>query len=201
MKQAEAQLSDAALVQQIKSRPDISPCVRHLYTTYFDSLHHYVINNSGSDQDAEDFFQETIVMFIDVVRRDKFRGDSSVKTFLYAILKNLWRNELKRRNRALHRETRYYEEQEETAPDVSHHLHEHETKTQLADLLKKAGEGCYKIFMLVYYREMSMEEIADEMQYKNEQIARNMHYKCKKKVHKLLDQDLALKQHFKSLLQ
>jgi RNA polymerase sigma factor (sigma-70 family) len=171
-----------------------------LYNHYFDGLAAYIRSNQGNDQDAEDFFQESIIVFIDAVKQHKFRGDSKIKTFLHAVMRNLWLNELKRRKRALHRETRYYEENPQVEDSVHQQVKENEAKLEVASLLEKLGENCQKILHLFYYLDKTMKEIYLEMGYENEQIARNMKYKCMKKMHKLLDANEDIRQHFKNLL-
>lgn len=199
MKKADNQVSDQAIIESIRSNEKIEPTVRHLYANYFESLASYVRSNNGNDQDAEDIFQECIVIFIDSVQQGKFRGDSKIKTFLYAIMRNLWLNELKRRNRALHRETRYYDENPKAEESVNASINENESKKQVASLVEQLGENCQKILRLFYYQELPMKEIFQEMGYENEQIARNMKYKCMKKMHALLDANEEMKKHFKSL--
>jgi len=199
MKKAANQVSDETIVECIRNKEKIEPIVRHLYANYYDSLASYIRSNNGNDQDAEDTFQESIVVFIETVQQGKFRGESKVKTFLYAIMRNLWLNELKRRKRALQRETRYYDENPKAEESVQVSLRESEAKKQVADLVAQLGRNCQKILNLFYYQEMPMKDIYLEMGYENEQIARNMKYKCMKKMHALLDAHDEMKQHFKNL--
>lgn len=199
MKKAGNQVSDQDIINSIRDNEKIEPTVRYLYANYYDSLASYIRSNQGNDQDAEDIFQECIVIFMEAVRHNKFRGDSKIKTFLYAIMRNLWLNELKRRNRALQRESRYYDENPKVEESAQVSLRETEAKQQLASLLTQLGDNCKKILNLFYYQDMPMKEIYLEMGYENEQIARNMKYKCMKKMHALLDANEEMKQHFKNL--
>jgi RNA polymerase sigma factor (sigma-70 family) len=91
--------SDGELIEAISRRESLERPVRYLYELHFDNLTHFIKKNKGSQQDAEDLFQELILVFIDLVQTGKFRGQSSIKTFLYAIARNLWLNELKKRER------------------------------------------------------------------------------------------------------
>ena len=95
---------DSELVADIKAGDNLDKAIRSLYRDHFESLSWYVINNNGSRQDAEDIFQEVIVAFIEVVQQNKYRGESTIRTFLYALNRHMWLNELKRRGRALARE-------------------------------------------------------------------------------------------------
>ena len=59
-----------------------------IYQTYFDPVYRYVLSFSGDTHVAEEVTQET---FFKAMRSlDRFRGDSSVKSWLCAIAKNIW---------------------------------------------------------------------------------------------------------------
>ncbi|MEQ9443049.1 MAG: sigma-70 family RNA polymerase sigma factor [Cyclobacteriaceae bacterium] len=199
-KKAQAHYEDREIVEAINKDRSLETVIRYLYRTNFDSIANYIRSNSGKDEDAEDFFQEAIVVFIDIVRRGNFRGDSSIKTFLYSIARNLWRNELKRQNRALMRETNYYEQSEKEEQDIQTKLWENEMKTQLMQLLEKLGDNCRKILLLFYYENLPMKEIFQHMGYETEQVARNMKYRCMNKLKEMLNEHQEIKQSFKSLL-
>ena len=85
--------TDAELLAKLRSGSRMDDAIKSLYRSYFDSLGWYVMNNNGSRQDAEDVFQDVVVSFIDLVQKDKFRGESSIKTFLFALRKNCHRTE------------------------------------------------------------------------------------------------------------
>ena len=192
--------SDQEIVEAIKSERNLNATTRHLYQAHFDALANYIRSNSGKDEDAEDFFQEALVVFINSVKKDKFRGDSSIKTFLYAIMKNLWRNELKRRSKASVRETTYYEQGEKEDSPVYGVTYEKETTQQILLFFEQLGENCKKILVMYYYQEMSMKDIALAMHYDSEQVARNTKYKCGKKLTAILDSNPIIKDAFRNLL-
>ena len=59
-----------------------------IYQSYFDPVYRYVLSLSGDPQAAEEITQET---FFKALRSlDRFRGESSVKSWLCAIAKNIW---------------------------------------------------------------------------------------------------------------
>ena len=192
--------SDEEIVAAIKKNENLNETVRYLYQAHFDSLANFIRTNSGRQEDAEDYFQETLAVFINIVHRDKFRGDSSIKTFLHSIMRNLWLNELKRRNKALTRETVYYEQSEKETSNVQHTVHESETTRQVLALFDRLGENCKRILVMFYYQDKTMKEIALAMNYDNEQVARNTKYKCAKKLTDLLDSSPGMKEAFRNLL-
>lgn len=191
---------DSELVANLRAGKRMEETIKAIYRNHFDSLSWYVMNNSGSRQDAEDVFQEVVVAFIDLVQKDKFRGESTVKTFLYSLNRHTWLNELKRRGRALAREEKYEKEQERTAPDTGHLIADREGKAEIMRLMGELGETCRKILLLYYYENLSMKEILDATEYENEQVVRNKKYKCLKQLEQMITENPILKQNLKNLL-
>jgi RNA polymerase sigma factor (sigma-70 family) len=177
MKVAE-KYTDAELIAAISDTKDLNKAILSLYQQYSETTGAAIINYGGSRQDAEDVFQETVVAFIEIVKKGKYRMEASIKTFLVAVAKNIWLNELKRRERSDYREKQFEYGREQHETDVSHHISELEKKRQLRELVYKLGEPCQKILMLFYYENLSMKEIVDHLPYENEQVVRNKKYKC-----------------------
>ncbi|MEJ7610240.1 MAG: sigma factor [Ferruginibacter sp.] len=98
---------DEELIKSLQTGRDRDEAIRFIYKNHFSSLTAFVMNNNGSLEDAEDIFQEVVVNFISLVQLNKFRGESSFKTFLYSMNRFGWLNELKRRSKAGARELKY----------------------------------------------------------------------------------------------
>ncbi|MDB5257215.1 MAG: subfamily polymerase sigma-24 subunit, partial [Chitinophagaceae bacterium] len=62
----------------------------YVYDTFYPVLARYIHQHGGTREDAEDLFQETVIVLIRNIKRDSFQLSSSMKTYLYAINKNLW---------------------------------------------------------------------------------------------------------------
>ena len=191
---------DSELVANLRAGKRMDETIKAIYRNYFDSLSWYVMNNSGSRQDAEDVFQEVVVTFIDLVQKDKFRGESTVKTFLYSLNRHGWLNELKRRGRALAREEKYEKGKEQSEPDTGHLMADREGKAEIMNLVGTLGETCRKILLLFYYENLSMKEIQQATEYENEQVVRNKKYKCLKQLEQMINENPMLKQNLKNLL-
>lgn len=183
---------DSELVDNLRTGQRMDETIKAIYRGHFDSLSWYVMNNSGSRQDAEDIFQEVIVAFIDLVQKDKFRGESTVKTFLFSLNRFTWLNELKRRGRALAREEKYERGQEKVELDTGAIIADREGKAEVVRLVAELGEICRKILLLFYYENLSMKEILEIMHYENEQVVRNKKYKCLKQLEQMVNTDPAL---------
>jgi RNA polymerase sigma factor (sigma-70 family) len=177
MKVAE-RYTDAELIAAIGDVKELNKAILFLYQQYSGITSSFIIGYGGSRQDAEDVFQETVVCFIEIVKKGKYRMEASIKTFLVSVAKNIWLNEVKKRERSGQRDKLFESNRDQTEADVSDHISELEKKRQLRDLVYQLGEPCRKILLLFYYENLSMKEIVDHLPYENEQVVRNKKYKC-----------------------
>jgi len=193
-------LTDNELLQILRS--DVAPdeAIRQLYRSQFGITKAYINQNNGSDEDAEDIFQEVVLVFIELVKKDKFRGESSISTFLYAITRNTWLNELKKRGRSKLRDEKFEKAKDNTEMDISHYMVNRELKTQLMRLIDSLGETCKKILLAFYYDNLAIKEILQNLQYENEQVVRNKKYKCLKQLEQMLAEQTQLAKNLKSIL-
>jgi RNA polymerase sigma factor (sigma-70 family) len=177
MKVAE-KYTDAELILAISSEKDLNPAILFLYEKYSEATRSFIMSYGGNEQDADDVFQETVVAFIDSVKKGKYRQEASVKTFLVSVAKHIWFNDLKKKERAGSREKQFESTRDQEEQDVSHQIGDLEQKRQLRDLLSQLGDSCRKILLLFYYENLSMKEITNHLPYENEQVVRNKKYKC-----------------------
>lgn len=178
--------TDADIISSLANENQTPAVIRHLYRENFQFLSRYILNNSGNEQDAEDIFQEVMIAFINLVKAGKFRGESSIRTFLYSLNKNIWLNELKRRGRAGVREMKYEKNMNREEQTADRAMELRQTKQELLNTLEALGENCKKILLLFYYENRSMKEILSELPYENEQVVRNKKSKCLKKLEELV---------------
>ena len=171
-------LDDAELIAAIRDKKTLNQAILSIYQQYSETVSSFIIHYGGSRQDAQDAFQETVVAFIDIVMNGKFRMEASVKTFLVSIARNIWFNELRKKERAGHREKQFENNREHKEMDISHYISDRELKQQLSELLSKLGEPCRKILLLFYYENLSIKEMVAQLPYENEQVVRNKKYKC-----------------------
>lgn len=183
--------TDVELINSIKTSNNLNSAIAFIYQEHFEYLSSLIINNSGTEQDAQDILQEVIVGFIDVVQLGKFRGDSSVKTFLHSMTRNSWLNELKKRNRSERRD-KIFEINRLEDNTGSETYEQRESKKQLLAVFDTLGEGCKKILTLFYFEDLSMKEILVQTNYENEQVVRNKKHKCFKELVSRIKQDVSI---------
>jgi RNA polymerase sigma factor (sigma-70 family) len=192
--------TDKALLQTLRSDTNTDEAIRHLYRTQFKITTAYIKQNNGSEEDAEDIFQEVVLTFIELVKKDKFRGESSIGTFLYALTRNTWLNELKKRGRAKLRDEKFEKGKETTGMDVSHFIIHREMKSQLMHLVDSLGETCKKILLAFYFENLPVKDILKILDYENEQVIRNKKYKCLKQMEQMISAQPNLAKNLQSIL-
>jgi RNA polymerase sigma factor (sigma-70 family) len=178
--------SEIELLHDLVSPDTQDDAIRYLYREHYSKVLVYIKQNGGSNEDAEDLFQDAVINFIRILKEGKFRGECSSGTFLYSLARHAWLNEFKRRNRARIREEKFGKGMETIELDSSQKLVTNEVKMQLQQLLENLGETCKKILMAFYYEELSMRDILTRLNYENEQVVRNKKYKCLKKLTEVL---------------
>ncbi|HEX2534833.1 MAG TPA: sigma-70 family RNA polymerase sigma factor [Chitinophagaceae bacterium] len=193
-------LTDAEVVANLKAQRDMDATLRFLYRHHFEPLARYVTLNGGSATDAEDIFQEVVVAFVYLVQGEKFRGESSIRTFLYALNRNTWLNELKRRGRAARREQRWEALHPHSERSIGQVMESREATGQLLRVIGELGEACRSILVKFYYENKTMREILAELDYGSEQVVRNKKYKCLRRLEELLQARPALAQQLNTLL-
>jgi len=185
--QVERIYSDDELIRDLRTASQMDAAIKFIYREYYSLLENYILNNKGDKEDAADVIQETIVAFIEVVEQNKFRGDASVKSFLYSITRNIWLSELRKRNSAENRNRVFEKGKDTIEQEAINHLIRREHSNAIQQLFESLGEKCKQLLMLVYYEEMQMSDIAEMMPgYQNEQVLRNKKYKCMKQLEQMM---------------
>jgi RNA polymerase sigma factor (sigma-70 family) len=195
-----SRFSDSELVEAIGEKDLLEQAILQLYQDHAEITRSFIMGKGGTDQDADDIFQETIVSFIDIVQKGKFRQESGIRTFLISISKNLWYNEIRRRQRAGNREKIFEMDRDQEEAAVTETIQNREMKQQLNQLLQELGESCRKILELFYYENLSMKEMVSHLHYENEQVVRNKKYKCLQQLTDKMKQNPLAARHINELI-
>jgi len=133
----------------------------------------YIRSNSGTTDDAEDIFQDSLVVLYKNVQSESFTLTVPLKTYLLAIVKNLWLQELRRRNKMP------VTSDEAEIPDVIF------SEDENFDIAKAAfnllGEKCRELLILFYFKKKSYKQLASFLQFGGERTAKNQKYRCLQK--------------------
>jgi RNA polymerase sigma factor (sigma-70 family) len=174
------EFSEQEIISAIQSKEAVNSALRYLYDSYYRYLERYVLQNSGNEDDAADMIQEAFLIFIRLIEENKFRQESSIKSYLYSIIKNLWITELRKRKSMALRNEIYEIDKKEDTPDISNAIMKNESHKIIMDVFEEIGQKCRNILYRFYYEELSMKEIMVLEDFSNEQVLRNKKHKCLK---------------------
>ena len=73
--------------------------IKDFYRKNFTYIKSYILKNSGNEADVEDVFQDALIVIYQKVTSDTLEIQVSLKTYFYAVCKNIWRNRLRKQNR------------------------------------------------------------------------------------------------------
>lgn len=170
-------LKEAELLANLKDNRKEDRALEYVYRKYHSSVCRVVLKLGAVQQDAEDIFQESVIILYENVRAGKFQEKSSLGTYLTSIAKYRWLKKLRKAQR-LEQEIKETTDSFWDAEDFW--IAREEQEGLVTSLLQNMGETCLKVLTNFYYKCLSMKAIANLMGFKNEQVARNKKSKCLK---------------------
>ncbi len=174
--------SSNELIDGIRKRDNT--VLKFIYQKYFHSINRFILNNSGTDDDAQDVFQEAIIVVYENVRsKNGFKLESSLQTYIFSVARIIWIKHLNKVKKNMDKlnENHEYIEFEEPQP-----FQEHDFKYSLYQrIFLDLPIDCQKI-MKLSNEGISHKEIAAKMGFKSENyIAKRKHF-CKEYLIKMI---------------
>lgn len=158
-----------------------------IYKEIFPVVRYYVRSNGGSQEDAKDVFQESLIIIYRKISQNSFEPKMGFEAYLYGVSRLVWLKML--RNRSIHDRNMVKIEQPETAYYPDENLIEDDLEMRLIrKYFLKLSPGCRKLLSMIA-EGMSYDDIAKSMGYKSEKIVRNKKYKCKEALMKMIRSD------------
>ena len=140
---------------------------KEIYLRTFKTVSHYVVDNSGRVEDAEDIFQDSLIALLNNLRRINFQLSTSIENYFLSIVRNLWLGQLKKRKVKNVENLDSLSQQWINVPeeDVDAMALENERQEKLYTEFGLLGEDCKKLLTGYYYYHKSLEELAKMMNY------------------------------------
>ena len=155
-----------------------SNVVLFVYQKNFKSVKYYVEKNSGTDKDAEDVFQDAMILLFNKIQEGNLELKCSVHTYLFSIVKILWLSQLKRREirKTSSEDCDSFISENENILDT---ILQTERKTLFIKHFNELTEDCQKIIKY-FLKGISISEITNLMGFSSEQHTKNRRFRCKK---------------------
>lgn len=185
---AESTNSDPLILESIRNGEKAQ--LENLYKAHKQEFINWVTGKySCGNEEAKDAFQFAIITLYENLRSRRITElNSSIKTYLFSIGKH----KILEQYKASVRYSLKFEEETVEIEDINkwdNELYE-ESLQKVEKCLDKLGEPCKTLLQLYYYHGMSMDEIAERMQYKNRLTSKNLKYKCINRLRKIFNEEI-----------
>lgn len=167
-------MTDTEIVKLIRigDHPKALDCLYQNFPAFRNSLK----KSGGNNADAEDIFQEALLILIQKISDEQFSLTCSLNSFLFGICRNLTLEYFRRKGKTV---AIQLETDDGLKPENLDDYLEEERKYQALDkVLTRIGKKCMDILSMFYYKSMSMTSIAVKMGFKSETSAKTQKYKC-----------------------
>jgi len=164
--------------------------LQYIYKNFYSNINFFIKKNSGDDDDANDIFQEAIIIIYRKLKANELVLDCSFETYLYSVCRFLWLKQLDKRkiekekikdNQEYHDDI--YDDNLEKVTDLNERYRLYQK--HFANL----GKDCQKVLQL-YFDKVPLKNIAQIMGFKSEKYAKKRKFKCKEYLIKSIKQDL-----------
>ena len=151
-------------------------------------------NFNATEEEAQDVFIEGVTEVVFNIKNNRFRGDSSLSTYLHRICRLIWFQKF-RSKKVMH----FHEDiSDKNMLSLQLNLEYSNQKEVLDSILDKIGEGCSKVLSL-WSEGFNMKEIKQKMKYASSQVAMNKKNRCLSKLRELIETSAELKKTMEEL--
>ena len=178
--------TDESLLTAIQSGGQArEEALRHMYLLpgLRETVMRFVLDNGGNRSDAQDVFQEALVLFDRNLREGRFEGKSALATYFVAIAKWRWVTLRRQQGRYQELSPAQYDGEVES---VEAETLRSEQRELLTEAMSQIGERCRELLRL-YQLDYAMEEIATKMGYSGADVAKKEAYRCRLRLREHLE--------------
>lgn len=144
----------------------------------------WIKKEGGQIQYAEDILQEAIIVFYRKCQDSQFVLTVKPETYVFSIAKNIIRAENRKVLKIEKLETGFADE---IYNDDDYSLENESRFESIESSMNAIGEKCMEILKRFYYTRQSMSQIAAEMGFRNEKVAKAVKHRCLEKTRNILN--------------
>ena len=161
--------------------------LQNIYDEHFTMVRRFVIENNGSEQDAKDVFQETIIIIYRKIKEGTFKLASSFEAYIYSVCRFIWIKELSKNKERIENTNSYIEYEE--IPEISIDEYKQNERYKLYQYhFKRLSKDCQKILQL-FLKKVPLKEISEQLGIDSLQYIRRKKYLCKELLIKYIKSD------------
>lgn len=177
-------LSNEQLLEGIRERN--RRILRRIYEDYFPMINQLILNNRGTEEDAQDIFQDALSMMYEKAKQDTLHFNCAFKTYLYAVCRNMWLMVLRKKKTegAMVNDTENGEVLDNSLiQDMTYARRKQVFKSHLENL----GKDCQRV-LEYFFAGKSLKYIASQMGF-TEAYAKKRKFVCQQKLITSIEQD------------
>jgi len=179
--------SDEAILEGLRLRSDY--IINFIYKEYFPLIKFLVYENGGSGEDAEDVFQDGIIIIYNKISLNELKLTCSFKTYMYSVCRNLWLQKLGKRKAIFDKLTDvedFIDLPQDLLKEAS--IAEAEMHRIIQIHFLSLPDDCQKVLKL-FLKNIPLRDIAGIMGFKTENYAKTRKYLCKEELKKRIADD------------
>jgi len=160
--------------------------LKAFYKKNFTIIKSFVMRNSGTENDAEDVFQDGLIVLYQMLKESSLRITCSIHTYFYSICKNTWLSRLRKIKKVscCGKINELLLEAEETIVET---IEQKEREQLYRKHFAKLNCKCKNILTL-FFEGKSLKEIGKLTDY-SEGYARKKKFECKKELMGMIEKD------------
>lgn len=155
---------------------DRTQALTQLYQQAFPAVRRHVLRHGGSAHDAQDVFQDALVLFYEQLVGGTLVLTAAASTYLVGIGRNLWHHELRRRAR--YPRGGPPDELVPATTDAAASDAAAEAPLAVLDYVERLGEKCKALLLAFYYFQQPLSQIAAAHHYRTVRSATVQKFKC-----------------------
>ncbi len=172
--------TDTEIIEGLQLGGDREDAIlKYLYSNYYPRIKKFILSKGGNNVEVKDIFQDSVIVFYQNVKANKFKLDAKISTYLFTLAKNMWINRQKKLSKIGSLDSLYSDIKAKNSQPIDFLL-DNEKNEFVLELLGLLSDDCRKILTLSIYQRLPMKRICEIMGYQNEQVARNKKSKCLK---------------------
>jgi DNA-directed RNA polymerase specialized sigma24 family protein len=157
---------------------------KQLYRQCFPKVAYMVKALGGNQLEAEDIFQESLVILYEKVMQEDLQLRTNPQAYLLGIAKHLW---VRTQKANAHLITFSQLERQMVLP-ASFHEAPAPSKLNVFRLLSVAGKKCMDLLQAFYYQHLSANQLASDFGFSSARSATAQKYKCLEKIREQVKQ-------------
>lgn len=164
--------------------------LQFIYKNFYSKINFFIKKNSGDDDDANDVFQEAIIIIFRKLKANDLVLDCTFETYLYSVCRFLWLKHLDKRKIEKEKIKDNHDYHEDIYDDGLERVADLNERYRLYQKhFINLGKDCQKILQM-YFDKVPLKNIAQIMGFKSEKYAKKRKFKCKEYLIKSIKQDL-----------